>query len=444
MEIDKKDIKEFAEFPETVPTATHNLITDKGRFTVSALYNAVAEYVRTLFEDSVESSAESASEASASATSASEAKTAALAAQSAAGASATAAATSASNANAAAELAETCMQSAESAKSSAQSSASAASASEESANGYAASATRSASAAEASATGAAASAASAQAAKSEAESAKTAARQSAASAAATDAGQLALCKSDGGMLYFTGGAATATPDLSGDTLSILFKTDFDFSVEQTADVLYLFLAGTMSTGKYLAAKFGGDNRLRVNAGASAIGSFTRADIAALATGEVNVLAFVFKKPSDGNAQLSFFVNGVAVQNRATTTAAFPSISNNLSINRWSSAANTSAGTVGYSDFRIFNFDVSAEDAPYKLADYQKGKRLPPSLAGVQLALENYTFDGEIRDTSGNEQHATKVKDANGNVVGTVAGDMDNSINQMYSAFKAKYTQENAS
>ena len=53
MEIDKKDIKEFAEFEETVPTATHNLITDKGRFSVSALYNAVADYVRELFADSV-------------------------------------------------------------------------------------------------------------------------------------------------------------------------------------------------------------------------------------------------------------------------------------------------------------------------------------------------------------------------------------------------------
>ena len=55
--------------------------------------------------------------------------------------------------------------------------------------------------------------------------------------------------------------------------------------------------------------------------------------------------------------------------------------------------------------------------------------------GATTALENYTFDGKIRDASGNESHAT--------ISGSVAGDMDNSVNQIYSAFSAKYTQENA-
>ena len=55
--------------------------------------------------------------------------------------------------------------------------------------------------------------------------------------------------------------------------------------------------------------------------------------------------------------------------------------------------------------------------------------------GANVAFENYTFDGKIRDASGNESHAT--------ISGSVAGDMDNSVNQIYSAFSAKYTQENA-
>lgn len=55
--------------------------------------------------------------------------------------------------------------------------------------------------------------------------------------------------------------------------------------------------------------------------------------------------------------------------------------------------------------------------------------------GATTALENYTFDGKIRDASGNESHAT--------ISGSVAGDIDNSVNQIYSAFSAKYTQENA-
>ena len=582
MEIDTKDIKEFAEFEETVPTATHNLITDKGRFSVSALYNAVADYVRELFADSVATAAASAENAAACATSAENSKTAALAAQSAADTSATAAANAESNAGAAVELAETCMQAAESAKTAAQSSATAASASATSAGGYASNAADSAAAASAQAESAAASATSAQSAKTAAESAKTAAQLAAASAASSDAGRLALAKSDSGTLYFSGGSATATPNLAFDTLSVLFKTDFDFSVARTANVLFPFLVGAMSTGKYLAAQFGGDNRLRVMMGATAIGSFTRSDIAALVGDGFNALAFVFQKLSDGNAQVSLFVNGVSVQNRATATAEFPALNNALSVNKWGTSS-TSAGTVGYSDFRVLNFDVSATDAPYSLSDYQAGKRLPPFLSGgvyiksnpdvvaqsmpsagnigqttqgtlaksddgytltlteaatrrfwfrldkkypagtwfrvrrgaltwdgmettgsrisqttlnvgtstvapyttpvndlptseaadvvfqtpveadligfplwngadvptatisipyfgfevwgANVAFENYTFDGKIRDASGNESHAT--------ISGSVAGDMDNSVNQIYSAFSAKYTQENA-
>ena len=394
--------------------------------------------------------------------------------------------------------------------------------------------------------------------------------------------RLALTKSDSGTLYFSGGSASATPNLAFDTLSVLFKTDFDFSVAQTANVLFPFLAGTMSTGIYLAAQFGGDNRLRAMMGATAIGSFSRSDIAALVGDGLNALAFVFKKLADGNAQVSLFVNGVSVQNHATATAVYPTLNNALSVNKWGSSS-TSAGTVGYSDFRVLNFDVSATDAPYSLSDYQAGKRLPPFLSGgvyiksnpdvvaqaapsagnlgqttqgtlaksddgytltltsaatrrfwfkldkkypagtwfrvrrgaltwdgmettgsrisqtslnvgtsttspyttpvnnlptseaadvvfqtpveadligfplwngadvptatisipyfefavigANVALENYTFDGKICDASGNESHAT--------ISGSVAGDMDNSVNQIYSAFSAKYTQENA-
>ena len=406
MEIDKKDIKEFAEFEETVPTATHNLITDKGRFSVSALYNAVADYVRSLFEDSVATAAASAENAAASATSAENSKTAAVAAQSAADTSATAAANAEANAGAAAELAESCMQAADAAKISSQNSATAAGASATSAGGYASNAADSAASASVQAESAAASATSAQSAKTEAESAKTAAQLAAASAASSDAGRLALTKSDGGTLYFSGGSATATPNLAFDTLSVLFKVDLDFTVDRSANVLFPFLAGTMSTGKYLAAQFGGDNRLRVMMGSTAIGSFTRSDIAALVGDGLNALAFVFKKLSDGSAQVSLFVNGVGVQNRATATAEYPALNNALSVNKWGSSS-TSAGTVGYSDFAVLNFDVSATDAPYSLADYQKGKRIPPFLSGGVYIKSNPDVEAQATPSAGNLGQTTQ-------------------------------------
>ena len=218
--------------------------------------------------------------------------------------------------------------------------------------------------------------------------------------------RLALTKSDSGTLYFTGGAATATPNLAFDTLSVLFKTDFDFSVAQTTNVLYPFYIGTTTQDKYILVQFGADNRLRINTGNGVFGSFSRSDIAALVGDGVNALAFVFKKLADGNAQVSLFVNGVSVQNLATATVVYPALESFLSINKWGSSS-TSAGTVGYSDFRIFNFDVSATDAPYSLADYQAGKRLPPFLSSGVYIKSNPDVQAQTTPTAGNLGQTTQ-------------------------------------
>ena len=211
--------------------------------------------------------------------------------------------------------------------------------------------------------------------------------------------RLALTKSDSGTLYFSGGSASATPNLVFDTLSVLFKTDFDFSVAQTTNVLYPFYIGTTTQGKYILVQFGADNRLRINTGDGVFGSFSRSDIAALVGDGVNALAFVFKKLADGNAQVSLFVNGVSVQNLATATVVYPALESFLSINKWGSSS-TSAGTVGYSDFRVLNFDVSATDAPYTLADYQAGKRLPPFLSSGVYIKSNPDVDTQYTPPAG--------------------------------------------
>ena len=44
MEIDEKQIKDFSEFAEVAPTSTHNLITDKGRCSVGAFFEAMVDY----------------------------------------------------------------------------------------------------------------------------------------------------------------------------------------------------------------------------------------------------------------------------------------------------------------------------------------------------------------------------------------------------------------
>lgn len=218
--------------------------------------------------------------------------------------------------------------------------------------------------------------------------------------------RLVLTKSDSGTLYFSGGSASATPNLAFDTLSVLFKTDFDFSVVQTDPVFFPFYVGKTTLGKFIHVQYGNNNTLRALINGVIVGFFNRADIAALVGDGLNALAFVFKKLSDGNIQTSLFVNGVGVQNRATATAEYPTLDSFLSINRWG-AANVYAGTVRYSDFCIFNFDVSAADAPYSLADYQAGKRLPPFLSGGVYVKSNPDVQAQTTPTAGNLGQTTQ-------------------------------------
>lgn len=88
----------------------------------------------------------------------------------------------------------------------------------------------------------------------------------------------------------------------------------------------------------------------------------------------------------------------------------------------------------------FNFDMSAENAPYSIADYQTNKPVPPELcdpSATNKALvyfDDYTFNNKVFDISGNGNTAT--------VTGTVKGDRDQSVKQMYDAFAYQYKQDN--
>ena len=94
-----------------------------------------------------------------------------------------------------------------------------------------------------------------------------------------------------------------------------------------------------------------------------------------------------------------------------------------------------------SRFAVFNFDMSASDAPYSVADYNAGKAIPPALQSSTaekrciLAAADFAFGGKVRDISGSENHLT--------VCGDVKGDKDEAVKQMYNAFSAAYTAENA-
>ena len=99
---------------------------------------------------------------------------------------------------------------------------------------------------------------------------------------------------------------------------------------------------------------------------------------------------------------------------------------------------------GISRVMAFNFDMSAADAPYTIADYQNGKPIPPALCSTTatqralVAYANYTIKRNasttlIKDISGNGNDAT--------VVGDVKGDKDLLISTFVDELKTQISQQ---
>ena len=97
--------------------------------------------------------------------------------------------------------------------------------------------------------------------------------------------------------------------------------------------------------------------------------------------------------------------------------------------------------IALSRISVFNFDITAEDAPYTVADYASGKLIPPALkpSQVSLALDNYVIERNsttklVKDASGHSYDAT--------VMGSVVGDNDQSIKAFVDEIKTQINQAN--
>ena len=97
--------------------------------------------------------------------------------------------------------------------------------------------------------------------------------------------------------------------------------------------------------------------------------------------------------------------------------------------------------IALSRISVFNFDMSAEGAPYTVADYASGKLVPPALkpSQVLLALDNYVIERNsttklVKDASGHSYDAT--------VTGSVVGDNDQSVKAFVDEIKTQINQSN--
>ena len=360
--LEEKEIKQFSEFTEVTPESSQNLITDKGRFTVGALFNAVVAYATDLINAAVSSAV-----------------------------------------NGVQALVNSAVDSA----------------TEE-----------------------------AQAAKSQAEAARDIAL-GAADGAVQTAGvpALRLGKKNAPQLWFDGGKLNV-PDWTSVVIPLPFSLAIEYDVESWDGISYEYnnefsffncTNADWSVSGYPIYGFrltkGGESQLGFTLGGCGgegmgasrgwTGSIT------LPTGR-HTLAFAVPAPdASGNnpASIPVYIDGentgslVASVDKHNTSVSFqkPLVINERGV--YTGGTTFNEFEIALSRISVFNFDMSAEGAPYTVADYAGGKPVPPKLLDPSaqkravLALEDSLNGAQVRDKSGGANHAI--------IVGTAFGEQNN-------------------
>lgn len=167
--------------------------------------------------------------------------------------------------------------------------------------------------------------------------------------------------------------------LNTNVFTLCFFTDFDFQTVQSTDVWYPFNVGPFSgpsdIENRIYAKVGSGDYFRIVPYTSKSNAFALSNIRAHTNQKWNAICIVIYN----NDVPKLFVNGNAMsaQTERASEGWVTSISN-LYLNASYDIQNTSSA-VSYRNFKIFNFDLSDENAPYKVTDYQLGKSIPLSL-----------------------------------------------------------------
>ena len=360
--LEEKEIKQFSEFTEVTPESSQNLITDKGRFTVGALFSAVVAYATDLINAAVSSAV-----------------------------------------NGVQALINSAVDSA----------------TEE-----------------------------AQAAKSQAEAARDIAL-GAADGAVQTAGvpALRLGKKNAPQLWFNRGKLNV-PDWPSVVLPLPFSLAIEYEVESWDGISYEYnnefsffnctnadwdasgypIYGfrlTKNGESTLGFTLGGCGGEGMGASRGWTGSIT------LPTGRHTLALAVPAPDASGNnpASIPVYIDGentgslVASVGKHNTSVSFqkPLVINERGV--YTGGTTFNEFEIALSRISVFNFDMSAEGAPYTVADYAGGKPVPPKLLDPSaqkravLALEDSLNGAQVRDKSGGANHAI--------IVGTAFGEQNN-------------------
>lgn len=287
---------------------------------------------------------------------------------------------------------------------------------------------------------------------------KNAAEAAAQIAQETDAGALMLSKLGAGQLWFNRGK------LSGSNFPI---PTFPFSIcaqvridgwKGASDVSQsIFQCGTYGSTQLVSLGFSDTSsfpRLGVQVSSTSGGTTTSSafrcnfDYSDFIGKDHTIVAVCRNLDSSDTLDWSIYLDGEAMTGSPTKDLKIDALGGSVNY-----AVNTTNGNfpsnaacanpMRLSRLAVFNFDMSADGAPYTVADYVSGKLVPPALydpAAAQralLALEDYSIAvGATRyvpDVSGNAYDATVVESGgSGDTAwtGTVKGSRDTAIKRL--------------
>lgn len=309
----------------------------------------------------------------------------------------------------------------------------------------------------------------ADAAKTAAQTAQAAAEAAAVAAQNTDLGRFGLIKQDGGTLYIgaSGGCfkntTTAIGAIPARSMCLTLKFDKDFSVADWGTNTQVNIIGNINyaSGLYsgVSLRMMGGGQFYLTGGKTTAGSvnltlrstfdkiFGSTTAKVIPAGIYAIVATVVVGETSTLSQV--YVNG-ALKDTNTSTDLTTSLLNAgvgfdvCTVGNFHGTDFTNGCfSGGISRVMAFNFDMSATDAPYTIADYQSAKPIPPALCSTTatqralVAFADYTIARNtttrlVKDISANGNDATITGDVNGDkdlLISTFVDELKTQINQ---------------
>lgn len=257
-----------------------------------------------------------------------------------------------------------------------------------------------------------------------------------------------ILKQNGGQLYLNGGSATINcKPTFGAAQSLMFTYEVSESELDASPWSIIGNSRIWDDQKGFGFAKNTNDKFQCGfnwGGTTKTNAYLAATTAQFADGKPHTWALICGK-TETNGFFRLYRDGVLIDSK-TNLALFDDFTPSYGFyfgKAQTSGAKDNSAKGRLSRVAFFNFDVSASDAAYTLADYQAGKLIPPILLNATdgnraiLNLENYTIARNttkrlIKDLSAGGYDAT--------ITGDIRGDMDRRVEVFVDEIKTQIAQ----